>query len=60
MIEIAVSIMLNLAPPATPVLCPPYPGDPPWRPMTCFILTRLGTPPDRVRWRLIEPSEDLR
>ena len=23
------------------ILCPPCPGDPPWRPITCFILSRL-------------------
>jgi len=29
-------------------LCPQYPGDPPWRPMTCWMLARLGIPPDRA------------
>lgn len=33
------------------VLCPAYPGDPPWRPMTCFILSRLGQPWDRPAWK---------
>lgn len=32
-----------------PILCPRYPGDPPWRGATCRILMQLG-PPDRLRW----------
>lgn len=35
------------ASPADSVLCPAYPGDPPWRPITCWLLTRLGVPRDR-------------
>jgi hypothetical protein len=34
-------------PPSGPVfLCPQDPGDPPWRPMTCWMMARLGIPPD--------------
>ncbi|MBI4093182.1 MAG: hypothetical protein HY420_04630 [Candidatus Kerfeldbacteria bacterium] len=36
------------APPVASIIeCPAYPGDPPWRPITCWILSRLGEPPTR-------------
>ena len=34
-----------------PILCPAYPGDDPWRWMTCYIWTRMGEPPDRPSLR---------
>lgn len=33
-----------------PVQCPPWPGDPPWRGITCRILSRMGQAPDRPEW----------
>jgi hypothetical protein len=42
---LALWAMLSLAQPK--IQCPAYPGDPPWRPCTCFILAHMGTPPDR-------------
>lgn len=38
---------------AAPILCPAYPSDPPWRPMTCYIWTRMGEPPDRPSWKTL-------
>ncbi len=29
------------------VLCPALPDDPPWRPITCYILAHMGEPPNR-------------
>lgn len=43
MIAFALAAVLDSA-----VLCPPCPGDPPWRAYTCYILTRLGEPPGRA------------
>jgi hypothetical protein len=43
------SVLLAVASPEEPkpILCPPYPGDPPWRPITCYMLSHLTVPPDR-------------
>jgi len=41
----------------TPVLCPADQNDPPWRPITCYILSRLGEPDDRIRLYEGEPVE---
>ena len=34
-------LLFALATQEPAILCPPCPGDPPWRPITCFILSRL-------------------
>ncbi len=44
--ELLLSVVLSVAP-VDSVLCPAYPGDPENRPMLCWILSRLGVPPDR-------------
>lgn len=33
--------------PRDSMLCPAYPGDPPWRKYTCYIWLGLQNPPDR-------------
>ena len=43
---------------APPVLCPALPGEPPWRPITCYILSRLGEPDDRPTFYKGEPVPD--
>lgn len=34
------------------ILCPAYPGDPPWRPWTCRMLAMLQIPPDRAPYEV--------
>lgn len=55
MIQALLVLTLAAHPVATPadssrvcVRCPAYHGDPPWRPITCYILSRMGIPPDRA------------
>ena len=47
MTELIVVLMLSTAQKPQPILCPAWPNDPPWRPMTCYMLSRLGEPWDR-------------
>ena len=37
----SVMLALALATQEPAILCPPCPGDPPWRPITCYVLSRL-------------------
>lgn len=53
MSESALILLLVLAPiRSDQILCPAYPDDPPWRWMTCFMLSRMGVPPDRPEPKL--------
>jgi hypothetical protein len=47
MIHVLLALQFMSHQPTPTILCPAYPGDPPWRPITCFILTHMGEPPDR-------------
>ena len=45
--ELLLAIALEAAP-SDSILCPPLLSEPPWRKYTCFILSRMGIPPDRI------------
>jgi len=44
----ALALAVLLATPMPRIECPACPGDPPWRWMTCFMLTHMAEPWDRV------------
>ena len=45
------AVMLSAQVETAEIRCPAYAEDPPWRPMTCWILSRMGEPPDRDHQR---------